>query len=273
LKKAIFAVLLLLATTGSAGAQTFLPSTDSCLSPRFIYSVANPYDSIHPPAGDSVLFDTCNSTPLNVLYTRYATILFDYFSPPILNLPWAPADSILEVSWRAIDTSFPAIRDSFQNLELKIDSFVLQKVYPDDTVLIHNSDSGSVIPRYFYLRFLGYGYYNEDSIASALSSIPGITFLLPGPPDVVPAGVSESNQNPQNHLHLFPNPAGETIRLQSDTDNIYGQIEIIDALGRTIRSILVAQGIQDVEIDIHDLPSGSYSLLCGNNIVPFTHLK
>jgi len=215
--------------------------------------------------GDSVLFDTCNSTPLNALYSRFATIIFDSNA---INLPWAPADSILDVAWQAIDTNYPVLRDSFQNLELTFGSFIFQKEYPDDT------NSSTVVPNIFYLRFLGYGYYNEDTLDSALSAIPGIIFYLPPAPDIYPAGVvNGANQSVQNHFMLFPNPAHETIRIQSDADNLLGQIQIIDALGRPIKSIFAAQGRQGVEIDIHDLPTGSYSLRCGNNIVPFTHLK
>ena len=160
-----------------------------------------------------------------------------------------------------------ALRDSLQNLEQNIDSFILQKVYPDDTT------SGNIGLRVFYLRFLGYGYYNELTLDTDLSSIPGISFHLPGPPNVVLDGVPESNPTSQNHLHLFPNPSAETIRINSDSNNAQGQISIIDARGMIVKSILVAQGSLDIEIDIHDLPSGSYSLRCTNDIIPFSHIK
>jgi hypothetical protein len=94
------------------------PVADSCLR---LVCVDAQFDTLlmHRCSNpDSVRIDTCSSSPtFNQLYgKRWFYIKFTHY---VIDLPQAPADTILEVSWTAIDTAYPSLRTAFAALESK----------------------------------------------------------------------------------------------------------------------------------------------------------
>jgi hypothetical protein len=83
------------------------------------------------------------------------------FNQPAIKLPWATSDSIIEVSWQAIDSLDTNLRNGFQSLQQQFGSFVLRKEIPYDTAG-QNSQA-------FLLRFSQY--HNVDSVDNFIKSI------------------------------------------------------------------------------------------------------
>ncbi|MBS1538177.1 MAG: hypothetical protein JST20_10570 [Bacteroidetes bacterium] len=129
---------------------------DSCL--KLLWAVDS-YPYYNP---DSVCVDSCiGSSTFGERFARETFAII--FTQTIVFLPWAPHDSIIDFSWTAIDTSFPAIRSAFQQLESDFGTLWLRKFNPDDTSL------NTLGNRAYYLRFASR--VPIDSIVSRLSSM------------------------------------------------------------------------------------------------------
>lgn len=106
-----------------------------------------PFDSTTVVNADSVMVDTCGlSTPLSCVdMVQNETINIRVwnerryyakrswrvsFEEDIIHLPSLPSDSLVYVSWQAIDTNYPAVRAGFQAIEQQYGSFRLRKVFP-----------------------------------------------------------------------------------------------------------------------------------------------
>jgi hypothetical protein len=166
MKKAIFGVLLLLATTGRAGAQSQVP--DSCLTLwQNVYCQYCP-DSIVENS-DSAMVDTCYGS--EGYHAPYYFLRFGWafvFKYDILPLDSVSADSILIVNWDAIDTSYVATRDSFQKMAIKYGGVHFQKFYPNV------SDSTIGGEARFFGMILG-SYYSADTVLQDLENVPLVT--------------------------------------------------------------------------------------------------
>ncbi len=115
-----------------------------------------------------------------------------------LRLGYGAIDSIITVSWTAIDTSFHALRDSFQVLESAYGvTLTLRKVYPTDTTGLND--------RIYWLSFDEY--LNTDSIAGRVSGFPGVTCAYIG-------GIKVTLSVP-NDMSLKPNTPISDIQMGS----------------------------------------------------------
>jgi hypothetical protein len=95
---------------------------------------------------DSILIDTCRaSTTYGQYYGRGRYNL--EFKYAVLELPQAPYDSVVEVPWTMIDTSFPMLREAFQQLENLFGGLWLRKVSPQV------ADTNHAASKHFELRF------------------------------------------------------------------------------------------------------------------------
>ena len=63
---------------------------------------------------DSAMVDTCHTSPTygQIYAKKWFTIDFDDY---LINLPYAPADSIMEVSWVSIDSIYSDTRAFFRH--------------------------------------------------------------------------------------------------------------------------------------------------------------
>lgn len=68
---------------------------------------------------------------------------------------------------------------------------------------------------------------------------------------------------PLSNISLFPNPANNvlTIDMQSNQEEItrnYSSIEIVNAIGQTVKTILRGNGNKTIQVNVSDLPEGVY---------------
>jgi len=86
-----------------------------------------------------------------------------WFTVDAIKLPPAPRDSIVRITWDAIDTAYPEMRAGFQALEEQFGPFHLDKRLPHKVSGIESQK--------FYLWFENY--VNVTKVNMALSTIPG----------------------------------------------------------------------------------------------------
>ncbi len=154
MKKAILAVLLLLATTGRAGAQ----GVDSCLT---LWGLNDPDTSQRGNYWwnpDSVMVDTCEqwgSYPLipdSVQYSKRYELFFKY---AVIILSAVSPDSTLIVPWTQVDTAYPQFRSLCDTLASMYGGVWFIKTHP--------SDGDSSAPSYNDFTLLLGNYVSVDS--------------------------------------------------------------------------------------------------------------
>jgi hypothetical protein len=64
-----------------------------------------------------------------------------------------------------------------------------------------------------------------------------------------------------NNINIYPNPAKDRITVSFDNNKQDATISIIDMTGRKVQSQKIAGGKNSINIDVHQLPAGIYSLL------------
>ncbi|OGU11883.1 MAG: hypothetical protein A2X63_08385 [Ignavibacteria bacterium GWA2_35_8] len=111
---------------------------------------------------DSVLVDSCQDPPIIYVYRWFNVVFKNY----VINLPAAPEDTTLDVTWEAISSSYTQLRSDFQELENKFGSYYFRKISPEIT------DSNHIGSRVFFIGFNEY--VNRDSIVEYLSKIEGL---------------------------------------------------------------------------------------------------
>ena len=157
------AILLFSALTAANGAwaQTSYQPPDGCLVLACEVFKLSPQDTCENPY--YVKVDMCpGSETFNHLYSqRWFSLDFAYY---VIDVPSAPHDTILEMSWTAIDTSYSALRTAFSNLESKFGTLVLRKDIPDRV------DSSAQASRLYSVRFVNY--VCVDSVLDYLDSFP-----------------------------------------------------------------------------------------------------
>ncbi len=123
MKKAIFAVLLLLTSTAPAGAQ----QVDSCLC---IWGAADSSFWWNP---DTVMVDTCKShmgfppSSNEYVYSKHYLLVFNY---AVIKLDSVSSDSTLTVSWTHIDTAYSQFRTLCEELAATYGGLWFTKLHP-----------------------------------------------------------------------------------------------------------------------------------------------
>ncbi len=260
MKKAIFAVLLLLATTGRAGAQV-----DSCLKFEF---PDHYYDTLYHETyenQDSVMVDSCSDSPTYLEYYATKGWSMDFKYSVIKRQP-APYDTSIELPWTAIDTAYIALRAAFAALETRYGTFNLGEVRPD------SYDSTTPGNRSYALLFDNY--VCVDSVVAALELFPDLD-TTDGFPDAgfggYPAwadgglGSVAVHSMKNEGLRIYPNPSTELLTVtRLDSIGIYN-LKCFDVLGRKILDIQ-ADGNSELSLDVHSLANGVYVLVCDNEV-------
>jgi hypothetical protein len=70
---------------------------------------------------------------------------------------------------------------------------------------------------------------------------------------------SDSAQNDNIELHLFPNPASDMLTIEFKGINYSdGFVELYDVSGKLIRSVAIPEGRESLEVNVADMPAGTY---------------
>ena len=71
--------------------------------------------------------------------------------------------------------------------------------------------------------------------------------------------VYASDNNKENELHIYPNPASSTFKLQSNVAVIKGAtVEIYNLYGQVIKTVIVPNGQTEIKIDVKSWDKGLY---------------
>jgi hypothetical protein len=214
------------------------------------------YDDPHYicDAADTVMIDTCAASPtFNKLYGRkWFAYLFDEY---VIRIPWAPPDSVVELTWRSIDTSFPDVRSDFASLEDEFGSYKLIKANPTDT-------SGSIPSRGYSIRFLQY--VDIDTVVYKLKSFNHGKADFVSYPTPVLGITGDDNEYP---FVATPNPTRGGVSVKSSTyDMGVDKYQIVDVSGRLLASgHIQVNDSHELFIDLSEYPSGVYFILLGSS--------
>jgi hypothetical protein len=243
MKKAIFAVLLLLATTGRAGAQG-VDSTclvlwqDSPLFPGPGYGWQNT---------DSVKVDICQGPQYLSEFARNKFVAaFQYFIMPHY-------DTIAR-TWMQIDTQYSNIRDGFDTIEQRLGSFKIQLYgYDPDTTPNDPGDTSDFGDKLWFVNFEKY--VNVDTAIFYLSQLPELNFNLG--PDFAGRPIFYEGVNkitPPNPIHLWPQPCSSSLFIEGQEYS--EKILAYDALGRQLALPTLGQSNGIISIDVSKQPNG-----------------
>jgi hypothetical protein len=72
---------------------------------------------------DSVMIDSCQNPPVK-LARKWFFIEFEYY---VIDLTEAPEDTLYDVTWESISSSYTILRTEFQNIENLYETFKLRK--------------------------------------------------------------------------------------------------------------------------------------------------
>jgi len=252
MKRALFVTAFFLLCAARVGAQVNIG--DSCYTIDWGGFSSNP---------DSILVDTCLSTRAHPVFwvKRGYVISFDVNAIP---LGYASPDSDLEVGWESIDTSFPDIRNGFKRIYDSIGPFLLKKQAPNDT------SSVGLGAREFLLIFENY--VLGDSVENSLKAIPAVHSALEAH-WATTGDVLSQDATEQTSLDLYPNPALNQLKIFMRGFTGVGHVELIDIDGRTVRSNLTADGIEETSFDLCGLEPGNFCIRAGSSLGFFIHLK
>lgn len=203
---------------------------------------------------DSLLWDTCSDS--KDLYTR---IVHVFFQVKAISLPWAPDSALVETTWEAIDTSFPLIRQTFQQIANARGQYQLRKEYPDDT--------SSPLSQGFTMRFQVY--QNVDSVLADLSVLEEVHNWVASPrffdDKILKAEEAEN-------LEIFPNPAIGLLHVRFQA-NSASRIQLLDSRGRAVLENGITAGQSYSSLPLNGLAAGTYILKVGSEFRKFQILK
>jgi Secretion system C-terminal sorting domain len=260
MKKAIFAVLLLLATTGRAGAQVVVG--DSCFAPadEFLNRVCP--DNVNHNVWnnpDSCMIDSCAVSTVDPcgLWFGYVYSKNGYrfnFDSDVFKLPIYPIDTIIAMRWTDLDTSFHFLRNMFDSLEMQWGTFGLLKHYPDAT----NSDPAAGV---YYMVFDSYA--DAPAVSNFIKNYSSDTldFTYLGGPFLA---LSVPNSSTQTNK-IFPNPVHSDLNI-SMPGSLISNVGVIDVCGRLVRSYDLQNPSDTFTLDLTGLLSGVYAIKCGTQI-------
>jgi hypothetical protein len=255
MKKNIAKHILILLVALSFTSQVWAQASSGCLSLVCIDGQATGIDSEKCINRDSVMVDTCmGSATFGEDYAkRWFRVDFSYY---VIKLPAAPYDTLLEMSWTAIDTNFRYLRSAFANLELKYGAVTFKKYAPNFV------DSTDLASKIYYLRFNNY--VRVNSVMADLANIEEIAkhYFLSYPKILDSGGsLGVPTTIKKNNLSITPNPSFSSIKINNNNGDNLDIFFICDLSGK---KIFEKQGIKSVEytLDVHALCSGKYFIFC-----------
>jgi len=172
-----------------------------------------------------------------------------WFTVDAIKLPPARRDSIVRITWDAIDTAYPEMRAGFQALEEQFGPFHLDKRFPHEV-------SGTESQK-FILWFEQYA--NVDTATRALLTIPNTEGGFGDGFGVLTSNVEESQATTLPGITVYPIPARDYLYVDATGVDrahiINGEGTIVKTVDLTAAASVSADRLR---IDVSDLPSGLY---------------
>jgi hypothetical protein len=203
---------------------------------------------------DSVLLDTCNSTPDHwVIYGQYFICY--------LTMNVFPRDTIYGYDVSVIDYTLDDLPSQYQYLYDELDS--IRKMFGD--FVFRDNDPQSVdtadySPRR-YLMLLFTEYNNRDSVLSKLNGYSVFYHIYPQKSLGTVVSIKDNKEN--DSIYIFPNPTNDILYVESTT-----QIETLKVVDITGLEIKQMEGPNIKQVDINNLPAGTYFILINDK---YTH--
>ncbi|HYM21210.1 MAG TPA: hypothetical protein VEW28_09465 [Candidatus Kapabacteria bacterium] len=227
-------------------------------------SITPPNDSIYKYVNpDSVMIDTCYSS--STYHHRFASKWFRIeFKKVIFNISAASnPDTIIQRTWRDIDTSQMVLRANFDSVEVHFGAFILQKWAPDI------GDTTNLLSQIFLLKFNNY--VDIDSAQAMLKTITSINTYYQNRA----LALNEVKDFMQIKERLLESSiTTRFLRIQYPLIKS-SQIQVFDMKGSNqttfIRFLQASSDIVDADCNL--LTAGIYFLTIGNNIERFLLVK
>ena len=209
---------------------------------------------------DSVMVDTCgadNVPESSRLYARgWFMVLFDYY---VIDLPAAPADSVIDVDWRVIDSRYTALRSTMESIEQRFGAFRLRKFSPEIT------DTASTGSKLFALRFADL--VNIDTATEELTRLPHTSTRYMRRHHLVSSVPSRQRVTA---ARVWPMPATNVAFVSADCVSD-ATVLAVDQTGRSVSvpancELSDVSGSRVLRVDVSGLPSGMYSLRVGDQV-------
>ena len=77
--------------------------------------------------------------------------------------------------------------------------------------------------------------------------------------------LNESSKKNDNKFYCFPNPASDKLFISYDNQMFFTHIEIVDLMGRLLKTIPLSAGVNTIEVNINSLSAGVYLLGLNKN--------
>lgn len=178
-----------------------------------------------------------------------------------IQLPPAPADSMIYLTWRAVDSSYGWLRTALHNLEKKYGRYTLRKQSPEDTTLPYG--------QWYFLRFDNW--VNLQSAQYDLHAIDSCSATFEG--GIIQSdGVHQGQLGPPDGaMTVYPQPASQLIYVQTAAVSSRFSLSVaaFDLLGRRYDLRAANSGFGTLAINIEQLPEGVYSLHAGGHWMRF----
>jgi len=187
-----------------------------------------------------------------------------WFTVDAIKLPPAPRDSIVRITWDAIDTAYPEMRAGFQALEEQFGPFHLDKRLPHKVSGIESQK--------FYLWFENYA--NVDTATRALLTIPNTEGGFGDGFGFLTSAVDEFKAAERSGMLVYPVPTGEYLYVRSTG---VAPLYIVDRLGIVVRRIDPSREPSatpdSITIDVSDLASGMYFIVSEGRVQQFIVMR
>jgi hypothetical protein len=254
MKRLIISIIVLL---GSATA--LFSQIDACLiepvdGMPIDYTYYDEWESlIYNVNLDSVLLDTCNSYPGHwVIYGQY----FNCY----LTMNIFPRDTIYGYDVNHIDYTLDDLPPQYQYLYDELDS--IRKMFGDFVFRdddLRSADTTEILTKRFLLLVFT-EYNNRDSVVSKLNgySVFDHIYLQTSLGTVV--SIKDNKEN--DSIYIFPNPTNEILYVESTAQ--IETLKVVDITGIEIKQI---KGPNIEQINVRELPIGTYILIINNKYI------
>ncbi len=185
----------------------------------------------HIPNEDSIAVDTCkwfNSNPFGEIpddvnrceatvypssradftqkeelyYSKKGWLLF--FDVQAIKLPEFPSDTIIDVTWESIDSSFSQLRNGMEAIQNDVGQYFLRKQNPQDS----SGNSSQV----FYIHF--FDYKNVEKVKNRFNSLTDIQ--LCGFESYIDYPIQHVAENHSEDYVVYPNPTSGKVFLKTN---------------------------------------------------------
>ena len=201
----------------------------------------------------------------NRIYAKREWVL--WFDVKAFPLPYYPPDTIIEVSWRDVDSiNYTEIKDNLKKIEIEYGNYIMKKIAPE----LNQPGIGQAFRIFFDNYVNGVELENKfNTILFAKCSFHPHVWEI--------NNVSEYTELDYSTIHIYPNPANEYIEINfercptSARCRTSGIIEIYNVLGEKVKSPIpnTLNPNPKFRVDVSDLPDGVYFVRFGEFVGRF----